>query len=112
MTSSPVHTDLHYGRYAYGWTTARTSLVDDSFGGNFCDLTLRVKICGAAQTFTVFRPEFWHGTTWQHGLETRGVGVTFSKRNLDAFQASQAGENTQNAGSFEVIQCSGHEDDH
>ncbi|KAJ7156697.1 hypothetical protein C8R46DRAFT_1294394 [Mycena filopes] len=63
-------------------------------GGNFVDLTLKVKVKQAARTLMAFRPEYLHGTTRLCGAHSMGCTIPFCTRILDAFRKAQAGTST------------------
>ena len=71
--------------------TADPGLCPDDGGGNFVDTTLMVKVMGAAQTLTAFRPEERHGTTQLCGTHSVGVTIPFCTRLLDAYNKAKEG---------------------
>ncbi|KAJ7160826.1 hypothetical protein C8R46DRAFT_1223165 [Mycena filopes] len=60
-------------------------------GGNFVDLTLKVKVLQAARTLMAFRPNHPHGTTRLCGVHSIGCTIPFCTRLIAAFFKAQAG---------------------
>jgi hypothetical protein len=60
-------------------------------GGNFVDLSLRVKIIGAKGTLLAHRPDYIHGSTRLCGTQSYGVSIPFSERLEKAYKVANMG---------------------
>ncbi|KAJ7656713.1 hypothetical protein DFH06DRAFT_1198319 [Mycena polygramma] len=58
-------------------------------GGNFVDVSLRVRVKQAAATLMAFRPEYMHGTTRLCGAHSMGCTIPFCTRLLVAFNKAK-----------------------
>lgn len=61
-------------------------------GGNFVDLTLKVKVIQEAGTLLAHRPDFPHGSTQLCGAHSLGTTIPFTERTLRAFRARSGGD--------------------
>ena len=58
-------------------------------GGNFTDITLRIRVLGAADTVVAFRPSHLHGTTLADpSLQRQGIIFSFSNHIKKAYLKS------------------------
>ncbi|KIJ48134.1 hypothetical protein M422DRAFT_248313 [Sphaerobolus stellatus SS14] len=78
--SAPVHSDASYAPYTLAWFTRYEKHPNCSrkiLGGNFIDVTLRVRVIAAADTLIIFDSQEFHGTTLAVD-ELKRAGVTFA----------------------------------
>jgi len=89
VSCSPVHHDHAYAPFAISWQTQHCIQEDNqrkTLGGNFFDVTLRVKVLAASDTVFIFDPEQWHGTTEAAAaLNCNNVVFTFSANHQIVF---------------------------
>lgn len=55
-------------------------------GGNFVDVSLRVKVIQVKGSLLVHRPDFAHGTTRLCGMRTCGLAIPFTMRVKEKFE--------------------------
>ncbi|KAJ7937640.1 hypothetical protein B0H13DRAFT_2412721 [Mycena leptocephala] len=66
------------------------SLWPECGGGNFVDLTLKVKVIQATGTILAHRPNTIHGTTRLCGARSCGFTIPFTERLLEGFKMSHS----------------------
>ncbi|KAJ7213132.1 hypothetical protein GGX14DRAFT_620293 [Mycena pura] len=86
------------GRHIQSAATATAPVGKPEFppfsgGGNFVDLTLKVKVLQATGTLLAHRPDYPHGTTRLCGAHGLGTTIPFTSRVLTAFQTREEGQN-------------------
>ncbi|KAG9310474.1 hypothetical protein JVU11DRAFT_9618 [Chiua virens] len=93
--SAPIHKDKLYAPYALNWSTqcepgdVHESHPEKSLGGNFVDVSLRVVVQSAADTFMAIRPGYKHGTTHSRpGTLRQGVAINFSTHIKEAYDTA------------------------
>jgi len=86
-----IHTDKPVAPFALIWAVGREE-GSDSFGCNFIDLSIRVRVMEAADTMKVFDPKYYHGTTVASGVTTHTLAITFSAHILQALKAARAAQ--------------------
>ncbi|KAJ7898774.1 hypothetical protein B0H13DRAFT_803926 [Mycena leptocephala] len=64
-------------------------------GGNFVDVSLKVKVKQSSHTLMAFRPEFMHGTTRLCGAHSMGCTIPFCTRVLEAYNRAKAGTSVE-----------------
>ena len=102
INSRKSHYDHCFAPYAFAWQTLCTTQEPSTGptetsnpGGHFIDLSLQVTIQCAADSLTIFRPEFLHGTTLPcPRTEWSSIALTFSTHIKTAFDIALAASNT------------------